>query len=1116
LLEGTYPGASGDSWCDTDFAKRIDVNVDNTAGSALTDYQVYMDLTSNPINETSLRVYNTTSCALRSHWCEEIIAGNCTKLWINHSAITSSSWTNNTAIYYGYAIGSTISNGTNTFEFFSDYNDEPNWTDGTVTTVSAVDNRLRFHSTSSSRGTAYRTFSNIPVNSVIEWKGKEIDISGENDMYFVLKDGSDSFTRMDFHDGDIRSTPWATTLYAGSFNTEYIYKAIVRVSDSKVDHYVYDTNYIELGSSTNVDFYAGTPTAINRLDFGDLYTAGVCDNRIEWIRIRKYASPEPSASLGSEELGEGGIPAISNKQPTPPITKSPSASDFEINATISMTADNHWEIDRTGSYEHLEWDNGTTAPAYTFSPATEGNGSYTVKLTAFNITDSSKNRSTTWAVTVANISISSPSPGTAATVYVSNRTITYLATINRNADCKWTYQNGTFIEWDNNTASPSTAMWINSSSVTSFNITLTAYDVDHPADNNSVSWNNSVTDDIFNSNYTWERLSSWDKNFVGRVGNLIVGDVDNDGINECIGIGSQVEDDILIQELDGTYTLYENEHSAAMPFLFGSVHNVDADSNNELMTVYTKAGGWEADLFRFNTTSVTASKKGTRGSTKSSNPKDIAWINISNQEHFYTTGCGDGDTVDAFINFTTHSFNEIDDYSNSGESTMAWDIDNDGDLELINVEGWAANAAKVWLYELNYTTGDYTSKTMLFDNDLANGQHYTAEVSHGDIDNDGIDNLIIIWRPTHYGEGFRMEAYEFDGIYQFGEGNYSEGFFIDDLANNSQIGFSDGSTHAMFVADVDADSENELLLGTERTASKGSYLFRYDVGTNGTSIDRTTITNFSSSYFSTTQYFRTLTPNVVEYDGKTRIVFALNDEQGTTGTTELFKMTRKEEPATTPSISNVVNGSISPTSQYINWTVNQTTHNRVVYSNESDLTPAHYSTWDNSTDAPNITLSALTASTQYWYQAWSYNITNNSLSDNSSTLSFTTAAVDTSFTVTLPSGYTYLRFEPTNATATNVTPNGQTDLQEFYNVTNTGDVNLDVRLQLNETVANIILKADSDSNSVGAKEVNTTLVTIHPNLATANTADIWLWSDFNYAVQQDTNKTIRINVTQSP
>ena len=122
--EGSYPefpGAQGDSWCNTSFAKRIDINMNNTAGSALTDYQVFINLTSNPINETSLRVYNKTDCTLRPHWCENITSGNCYALWINYSAIAASSWVNDTAIYYDNATASSISDGDTTFILFDDF-----------------------------------------------------------------------------------------------------------------------------------------------------------------------------------------------------------------------------------------------------------------------------------------------------------------------------------------------------------------------------------------------------------------------------------------------------------------------------------------------------------------------------------------------------------------------------------------------------------------------------------------------------------------------------------------------------------------------------------------------------------------------------------------------------------------------------------------------------------------------------------------------------------------------------------------------------------------------------------------------------------------------------------
>lgn len=224
--------------------------------------------------------------------------------------------------------------------------------------------------------------------------------------------------------------------------------------------------------------------------------------------------------------------------------------------------------------------------------------------------------------------------------------------------------------------------------------------------------------------------------------------------------------------------------------------------------------------------------------------------------------------------------------------------------------------------------------------------------------------------------------------------------------------------------------------------------------------------------------------------------------------------TEESVSESTPVISNVSNGSISPTSQWIDWDVNQTTHNRVKYSNESDMTPSWWSNWQNTTNAPNITISGLDASTQYWFTAYSYNIINTSLYDNSSIYNFTTTATDTSFTVTLPVGYTCAHFQPPNSTAKNYSCNGQNLTTAFYNVTNTGNVNLDVRMKLNTTITNIILRADTDNNPSGSSIIQTTLVTIYSSLTQSNSINIWIWSDFNHTTQQTTNKTLSINVTE--
>ena len=121
---------------------------------------------------------------------------------------------------------------------------------------------------------------------------------------------------------------------------------------------------------------------------------------------------------------------------------------------------------------------------------------------------------------------------------------------------------------------------------------------------------------------------------------------------------------------------------------------------------------------------------------------------------------------------------------------------------------------------------------------------------------------------------------------------------------------------------------------------------------------------------------------------------------------------------------------------------------------------------------------------------------------------------DTSFTVTLPSGYTYAHFQPPNSTAKNYSCNGQNSTTAFYDVTNTGNVNLDVRMQLNATVTNIIFRADTDNNPSGSSIIQTTLVTLYSDLTPSNSIDIWLWSDFNHTIEQSTNRTLDINVSQ--
>ena len=826
-------GVSGATWCDTDFAKRINVNVNNTGGGALTDYQVYVNLSANPINETSLRVYNATSCTLRSHWTENETGGNSYGVWINYSAIAASTWTNDTAIYYDNAAASSASDGTNTFEFFDDFEDGAFESGGW--------NRYASNPILEKNGSGWEQ-TLVYTPRILKY------INGT-----VYKDGSDRY--------------WM--YYSGGQGT----------TGSSED---------QMGLAYSTDLYNWTREATNPVlpfgpvgyDYGDVVMITVMKDEDTW-----HAWYE------------------SNSQRT--------GSDY---VTISYA----------NSTDGVNWTKYASNPILSQGPADDSADLYCPCV----IKDDS-----TWKMWYMGHNAA------------GNYRVMYATA--SNPEGPWTKYSNNYV-FDPGYYTNPFEVWKDGSTyyMTFFDAGNT---VKYATSPNGINW--TVQGDTFSTD-----SGQWDGYWVYW--------------------SSQVN-------VSGTwYNFYAGKAVSGGETKIGA-----STSSERIVPIVTK---WD--------------------------------------------DTGDGWSV---------------------QDTVKYD---------------GAYAAK----------GTYST--------VASGQELSKNWAH----TSGV--ISMRYRPESIGTAFYPQKPS-DGL----------GLLYWVVAMNGHYQYYDTSYHYFSTDTLYTLNQWDLIevafdYGTDK----------YHVWVNGTKISGAGITIYGAGteLVKFGSYTYDTASDVNYLDNYLIRKYTATEPSSTLGSEE-------QSSATTPVTSNVQNGSISSTSQYINWTVNQTAHNHVLYSNQSDLIPAWYSTWDNSTAAPNITLSGLDASTQYWYQVWSYNTTNTSLSDNSSTLSFTTTSVDTSFTVTLPSGYTHLKFEPSNSTAQNVTPNGQTDSQEFYNVTNTGNVNLDIRLQLNETVSNIVLKADSDNNPLGAKEVNTTLVTIYSDLATTNSADIWLWSDFSHTVEQDTNKTINVNVTQS-
>ena len=107
------------------WTKKAPIHINNTGGSALTDYQVMLNITydSDMNNDFSdIRVKNETSGEFVPYWIEDRVNGSWCKLWFNATYIPANSWCNDTYyLLYGNASASDASNGTTTFEFFDDF-----------------------------------------------------------------------------------------------------------------------------------------------------------------------------------------------------------------------------------------------------------------------------------------------------------------------------------------------------------------------------------------------------------------------------------------------------------------------------------------------------------------------------------------------------------------------------------------------------------------------------------------------------------------------------------------------------------------------------------------------------------------------------------------------------------------------------------------------------------------------------------------------------------------------------------------------------------------------------------------------------------------------------------
>jgi hypothetical protein len=396
LLKPKFMGASIKelTWWNGSATWKYPIKVNNTGNAnTLTHFEVPANITINASimagNGSDFLIINDTDGTVQPLWIDNSssINGSYINLWMNLSSIPASVWTNNT--YYLYIVpGAFTSNGTNTFKFFDDFEDGNynGWTAGSTATLSMPTDSTRylkstipdtdgkFHTAAyaTAMASSLSTVYEGRVNHIQRYPGITFRHSTDNTYYIIyyleLTDGivipvyMNGGTRTDLSPG--------ANLVGGSLNTWENFK--LTINDTGNITYLYRgvTN-----TWTNNVLPAG------KIGFANYGNSGQGQQiALDDVRVRKYASPEPTAQLGAVEIAS-----------SPSIISNSTYRTFT--ATWNQTVNVSWYWNSTS----IQTNNSVTTASYTNSSLING----THNITATGTNPSGNSSSITWLWTIS-------------------------------------------------------------------------------------------------------------------------------------------------------------------------------------------------------------------------------------------------------------------------------------------------------------------------------------------------------------------------------------------------------------------------------------------------------------------------------------------------------------------------------------------------------------------------------------------------------------------------------------------------------------------------------------------------------------------------------------------
>ncbi|MEM5802819.1 MAG: DUF2341 domain-containing protein [Candidatus Aenigmatarchaeota archaeon] len=326
-------------WWNSSWQLRRNITINNTANAnALTDYQVAVNLTYDSdmqpdFSDIRFTWYNSTSQTETEipYWIESKVNSAWAYVWVKVKQIPASSYATVYVYYKNSTVVSSKSDGDTTFIFFDDFNDNSLNTTKWAVTSGVTEQNQRLEITTDANGGSWihaETISSFTPPFIIEVKATTEIV---NSNAWVLHMGEDGLPTTWGYGFGIVSMIWNYPVANGGAGTwtsppaplnytTYKMKEVLTSSNSKA--YI---NGIQYGSK---DFSSPINNAIK-------YALGASDNRPYYddFFIRKYASPEPTYSVGAEELSNPPPAYSNNLTSNPPLYDGMTPSWF--NATWS-------------------------------------------------------------------------------------------------------------------------------------------------------------------------------------------------------------------------------------------------------------------------------------------------------------------------------------------------------------------------------------------------------------------------------------------------------------------------------------------------------------------------------------------------------------------------------------------------------------------------------------------------------------------------------------------------------------------------------------------------------------------------------------------------------------